>query len=288
MKPVELLKTKNYITIEDFRKIYPNQKEHNLRCTASKYLRALIELGIVQPDNGGWKVRTDTLKAMEEFESLRERLGYEGDLYEFVVRIFKTTGKLLKEKTELEIIALEHGVSVSAILSFVETLLDEIVWKTEEDLKKLEDDIKEGRIVFVADKVKNRFLSANEKEIKQLCKREDFSEEEAFIFLLNNFLSFVPVSYSLWKKAQEIAGEDKDLEEWLGDKVVESGKGRFYELVPVNKKLYDKMKDEIDKLPEAEQERFKEKFVRNLNTLLEKIRREARDVRMRKRLSNVK
>lgn len=245
-------------------------------------MRSLVDLGIAQRSRGGWSVRRDVLRAVEEFERLRERTGFEGDLFEFITAVFRNTQEVMKRKTAVEAIAEEHGVSPSAVLELLETLLDEIVWKTEEDLKKLTEDIKEGRIVFIADRVKERFVAGNREEIGRLMKNEGMTEDEAFIFLLNSFLSFVPVSCSLWKDVENVAGAG-ELERWLQNKVIEDGHGKLYELVPVPKEIYDSAVKEVEKLPEEDRERFREKIIKYLVSAFDKVRKEARERRVRKR-----
>ncbi len=245
-------------------------------------MRPLVDLGIAQRSGGGWFVRRDVLRAVEEFERLRKRTGFEGDLFEFITAVFKNTQEVVKRKTAVEVIAEEHGVSSSAVLELLETLLDEIVWKTEEDLKKLTEDIKEGRIVFIADRVKERFVAGNREEIDHLMKDKGMTEDEAFVFLLNNFLSFVPVSCSIWRDAEKVAGAGK-LERWLRDKVAEDGHGKLYELVPVPKEIYDSAVKEVEKLPEEDRERFREKIIKYLTSALDKVRKEARERRIRKK-----
>jgi len=157
MEPIELIRKKKHITVEDFKECYPNQGVSTLRTTATRYMRPLRDVGIVERNGKGWVVKHDLLKTIEEFERIRKKMGYEGDLFEFITHIFKKTREIMKVKTDVEVLAEKHNVSPQVIMELLETVLDEFIWKTEEDLKKLAEDIRSGRIVFLADRVRDRF-----------------------------------------------------------------------------------------------------------------------------------
>ena len=125
---------KGKVTVDDFRKLYPSQKEKSLRRTANHYMKPLVDLGIAERDGDGWKVRADVLRLVSKFEEIRKKLGFKGDLYDFVSEVFTKTRIKLTEDDLLSRLAKEHGVSKKVLEKFVEGFLDSFVWKTEEDL----------------------------------------------------------------------------------------------------------------------------------------------------------
>ncbi|WP_457601595.1 hypothetical protein [Hydrogenivirga sp.] len=246
-------------------------------------MRPLRDIGVVERNGDGWRVKHDVLKTIEEFERIRKKIGFEGDLFEFVTEVFKKTRELLKTKTVVEELAQEHGVSPGPIVELLEVLLDEIIWRTEDDLRKLAEDIRSGRIVFIADEVRKRLHSSNAEDIKHLSLCGDMTEDEALIFVLNNLLSFIPVSLSLWREVESVAGAG-NIEVWIKDKIVEDKAGGSYELIPVNGSLFRKMESEVSELDEKEREKMKERFVKGVHSLMEKIAKEARGKNLRKKL----
>ena len=274
--------SKGEVEERDFRLMYPSQSEDALIRTARYYMRALEGLGLAVKENGKWKVRKDTLEAVAEFERLRRKFGYEGDLYQFITEVFKKTRDLLRKKTFIENLAEDYGVSETALMDFIEGFLDNVEWKTEEDLKVFLRDFKKGLWVRLSPKIHGELKRENLKELKEV-REKGFTEEEALIVLLNALLEKVPLSLKLWKEVEEDSSGN-GVRGWIEDRLAERGGMEGVELVPVNRTIYRKLQDETENLTESQADAIRLKLVKRLNDAVEKTLKEAKEMARRRKV----
>ncbi len=280
-KPKDLL-FKEEVTIEDFKSLYPEQDGRSLRRTANYHMGVLEKVGLAKKvESGRWKVRADTIRAIEEFERLREKFGYEGDLFEFITEIFRKTKDLLKEKTVIEVLAEDYGVSEEALMEFIEGFLDNVEWKNEEDLRVFLKDFTKGLWVRIEPKTYANFKNLNRQELMEL-RAKGLTEEEAVIVLLNSLLQKTPLSLKLWDRVEE--DSTNGIVGWVEDRLTERNGLKGVELVPVNKTLYDNMQEEICQLIDSQREAMKNKLAKRLNDAVEKTLREAKEINRKKKV----
>ncbi len=232
-------------------------------------------------EDGKKRVRKDILKSIEEFERLREKTGFEGNLFEFITAVFRQTRELVRKKGFIEVLAEEHGINEEILMEFIEEFLDSVEWKTERDLRLFLRDFRKGLWIRISPRILSELRRENLKEFEEV-KRSGFTEEEAQMILLNALLEKVPLSLKLWKEIEEDASGN-GTRGWVEDRLAERKGTEGVELVPVNRTLYRKLQEEVKILLESQREALKVKLLKRLNDAVEKTYREAREMNRRKK-----
>lgn len=266
MKLREVLR-KGEVRIEDFKVLYPNQSKTSLLRTANYYMRPLVALGIARREGEVWKLREDVLRTVERFEELREKYGIGGDLYELVSILFTRTAQVLKEKGELELLGEELGVSSEVLREFLRELLSALEWRTPEDLLLFAKEVKLGRCVRVDGRVLTRLRVENE-------GRKETTEE-----LLNSLLKKLPLSIELWERIEREGGGE--VRNWIEDCLFEKSFPDSVVSIPVSKKLWEKLQEEVGELLEDQRRALQEKLALRIQEALEKTIREAKEKKRR-------
>ncbi len=269
------------VTVQDFRLMYPNQDKRSLSRTARYHMKVVEDLGLAEKNNGKWKVKNDLLEVVKEFNRLKERIGFQGDLYEFISVIFNHTKEILKRKSFIEVLAQEYGVREKTLREFIEGFLDNIEWKTEEDLRVFLEDFKKGLWVRLSSEIYSALKHENAKEIKEI-QRKGFTKGEATIILLNAFLKKIPLSMEVWKRIER--DSVNGIEGWILDRLTERRKHAHVEFVPVDKVTYKKLQDEVAELSETDRKTVEMRLVKRLTSAVEKTLKEVREMKRRRRV----
>ena len=277
-----LLMKRGKVREEDFRELYPSQSKEALIRTARYYMRAMEGIGLARKNGDGWDVRSDVIRTIEEFERLREKYGYGGDLFEFVTYLFRKTAELLKKKTFLERLSEEYEVEEEVLRHFIEEFLDNLEWKDKRDLEVFLRDFKRGLWMKLGERTYEGLLRENLKRVERL-QSEGFTREEALMVVLNTLLKLIPLSLELWEKVAEDS-PDSSVETWVEDRLAERDGLKGVELVPVNKKLWDRFQKEVKELSDREREGTKAKLVKRLNQAVEKTLKELKEKKRRKKI----
>lgn len=276
---IRTILTKEEVSLEDFKLLYPRQNRRSLFRTAHYYMRPLVILGLAEKSGKGkWKLREDTLRTIERFEELRRKYGIKLDLYEFVSVLFTRTAQALKEcsrgENTLDRIADEFEIPKGILAQFIKELLDNLEWKTTEDLMSFVRDIKTGRYLKIDGRVLTKFKRENRKRIDEL-KKEGRTEETATEEVLNVFLKKLPLSLDLWEEVEKDSGES--IESWIEDRLMERSSPDGVTAIPVPKRLWDKLQQETKDLIESQRIALKEKLALRIREALDKTIKEAKE-----------
>ena len=270
---------KEEVSLEDFRSLYPKQNRKSLFRTAHYYMRPLVILGLAEKSGKGkWKLREDTLRTIEKFEELRRKYGIKMDLYEFVSVLFTRTAQVLRKcsggENTLDCIADEFEISKEILIQFIKELLDNLEWKTPEDLMNFVRDIKAGRYLKIDGRVLTKFKRENRRRIDEL-KEEGRTEETATEEVLNVFLRKLPLSLDLWEEVEKDSGES--IESWIEDRLMERSSPDGVTAIPVPKHLWDKLQQESKDLIESQRTALKERLALRIREALDKTIKEAKE-----------
>ena len=272
---------KGEVSKEDFRRLYPGQSDNSLVRTANYYMKPLEGLGLAVKENGKWRVRKDILKVVEEFERLRKKTGFEGDLFEFIAVVFRRTRDLLKRKSFIEVLAQEHGVREEALMKFIEEFLDSVEWKTEKDLERFTEELRKGLWIKINPELYSEIKGENREEIRKL-KDSGMTEEMAVMAVINKLLLLSVPSLELWEDIREDAGEQGTYA-WLVNRLAERKRIEGVELVPVSKRLWDGFQKEASDLRDNQREALKTRLMKRLNDAIEKTIRDAKNMKRKKK-----
>lgn len=269
------------VSPEDYAKLYPNQSKSSVSANFRKTMRVLGELGLAEKNgNGTWNVRADVIRSIEEFERIRKKIGYEGDLFEFLKELFRKTLEIWRNGDGfIDRLARDYGVEKKALKAFTEEFLDSFEWKKEEDLERFVEEFRSGLWVRMNSELYSEIKEENREEIDRL-KDSGLTEEEAVMVVINRLLSLSVPSLELWEDIKEDAGEQGTYV-WLLNRLAERKKASTVELVPVSRRLWDKLQREIAHLRENQKEALETKLIKRLNDAVEKTIKDAK--RMKKR-----
>ncbi len=273
---------KGEVSRDDYAKLFPNQSKSSASANFRKTMNVLKDIGLAEKNgNGTWKVRADVIRSIEEFERIRKKIGYEGDLFEFLKELFRKTLEIWKNGGGfLSALAQEHGVDESALKRFIENFLDSFEWKTEEDLEGFVNEFRKGLWVRINPELYSEIKNENRKEIEKL-KYSGVTEEIAVMIVINKLLFLSVPSLGLWEDIREDAGEQGTYV-WLINRLAERRGMEGTELVPVSKKLWDRLQNEIAGLRDSQRSVLKTKLVKRLNDAVEKTIKDARSMKRKK------
>lgn len=277
-----LLMKRGKVREEDFRELYPAQSKKSLVRTAHYYMKAMEGIGLAKRNADGWEVRSDTIRTIEEFERIREKVGYGGDLFEFITYLFKKSLDLIEKRAFFEILAEERGVEEEALRKFVEEFLNSFEWKDEKDLQTFLEEFKEGLWMKIGKEIRTEVLRQNAKRIEELQER-GLSREQAIMTVLNRILKLIPLSLELWEKVEKDS-PNSNVEIWIEDRLTERSELNGVEFVPVNKKLWDKLQEEVKELSEREKELAHLRLAERLNQAIEKTLKEIKEQKRRRKM----
>ena len=282
MKLKEIL-LKGEICKDDYARLYPNQSRYSVGANFRKTMNVLKELGLAEKNgNGSWKVRTDVIRSIEEFERIRKKIGYEGDLFEFLKELFRKTLEIWKNGDSfLSALAQEHGVDEGFLKRFIEDFLDSFEWKTEEDLERFTEELRKGLWVKINPELYSEIKGENRKEIRKL-KDSGMTEEMAVMAVINKLLLLSVPSLELWEDIREDAGEQGTYV-WLVNRLAERKRIEGVELVPVSKRLWDRFQNEASDLRDNQREALKTRLMKRLNDAIEKTIRDAKNMKRKKK-----
>lgn len=273
------LLSKDEVSLEDFKSLYPKQNRKSLFRTAHYYMRPLVILGLAERSRKGkWKLRRDTLRTIEKFEKLRKKYRINMDLYEFVSILFTRTAQLLEEcngkEDTLDRIANEFEIRRDLLARFIKELLDNLKWKTPEDLMGFVRDIKTGRYLKIDGRALTRLKGENSGRIEKL-KKEGRTEETATEEVINVLLKKLPLSLDLWEEVEKDSGDS--IESWIKDRLMERNPPDGVTLIPVPKHLWNKLQQEVKDLIESQRAAVKEKLALRIREALDKTIKEAKE-----------